>query len=299
MTVEEHRDPLSSEVKPREGAVGPHPPDIQVQTPRLLRAWQVTAFALAIAATCWVVTGFVDSPRVAASDVQDVLGYVREIAHFKSLPAHRIARFEPHSPLPSAGVEVGDLIVDPPRGTLLPGESVQLQIRNGGGFRTIDIRSNYIGQLSDLVDNVLTLCLDALALVLGVTIVFRRRRDVAALAIGCALLVGVIGGAPNIFPVGLLGRLYILFGNASAEFAIAALAYSVLTFEAGYRSRARPYLVRVLIGFCATWGIVTLIWVAPWCLGWIWLSPDTVLGPIISMGAIAALLLCSLTFADA
>jgi hypothetical protein len=130
MTVEEHRDPLSSEVKPREGTVGPHPPDIQVQTPRLLRVWQVTAFALAIAATCWVVTGFVYSPRVAASDVQDVLGYVREIAHFKSLPAHRIARFEPHSPLPPAGVEVGDLIVDPPRGALLPGESVQLQIRN-------------------------------------------------------------------------------------------------------------------------------------------------------------------------
>ena len=299
MTLDEHRDPLSSEVKPREGAVGPHPPDIQVQTPRLLRAWQVTAFALAIAATCWVVTVFVYSPRVAASDVQDVLGYVREIAHFKSLPAHRIARFEPHSPLPSAGVEVGDLIVDPPRGALLPGESVQLQISNGGGFRTVDIRSNYIGQLSDLVNNVLTLCLDALALVLGVTIVFRRRHDVAALAIGCALLVGVLGAAPNIFPVGLLGRLYILFGNTSAEFAFAALAYSVLTFEAGYRSRARPYLVRVLIGFCATWGIVTFIWVAPWCLGWIWLSPDTVLGPIISMGAIAALLLCLLAFADA
>jgi hypothetical protein len=49
MTVEEHRDPLSSKVKPREGAVGPHPPDTQVQTPRLLRAWQVTAFALAMA----------------------------------------------------------------------------------------------------------------------------------------------------------------------------------------------------------------------------------------------------------
>jgi hypothetical protein len=36
MTVEEHRDPLSGEVKPREGAVGPHPPDIHLQTQRLL-----------------------------------------------------------------------------------------------------------------------------------------------------------------------------------------------------------------------------------------------------------------------
>jgi len=298
MTVEEHRDPLSSEVKPREAAVGPHPPDIHVQTPRLLRAWQVTAFALALAASSWVATCFVYSPRVAASDVIDVLGYVIQPTHFKSLPAHRIASFEPHSPLPSAGVEVGDLIVDPPRGTLLPGESVQLQIRNGGGFRTIDIRSSQIGQLSSLVSNVVTLCLNALVLVLGVMIAFRRRRDVAALAIGCALLLAVMEG-PNIFPVGLLGRLNVLFGNACSVFAIAALAYSALTFEAGYRSRARPYLVRVLIGFCATWGIVILIWVAPYCLGWIWLSPDTVLGPILSMGVIAALLLCFLAFADA
>jgi hypothetical protein len=299
MTVEEHRDPMSSEVKPRGGAVSPHQPDIHVQTPRLLRAWQVTAFALAIAATSWVAICIVYSPRVAASDVIDVLGYGRQFTHFKSLPAHRIARFEPHSPLPSAGVEVGDLIVDPPRGTLLPGENVQLQIRNGGGLRTIDIRSNQVGQLSSLVNNVLTLCLDALMLVLGITIAFRRRRDVAALAIGCALLLGVINTAPNIFPVGLLGRLWALFANAFSELSIAALAYSVLTFEAGYRSQARPYLVRVLIGFCAIWGIVMLIWVAPYCLGWIWVSPDTVLKPILSTGGIAALLLCFLAFADA
>jgi hypothetical protein len=299
MTVEEHRDPLSSEVKPREGAVGPHPPDIHVQTPRLLRAWQVTAFALAIAATCWVATCFVYSPRVAAPDVQDVLGYVLQVTHFKSLPAHRIVRFEPHSPLPSAGVEVGDLIVDPPRGTLLPGESVQLQIRNAGGFRTIDIRSNQIGQLSSLVTNVLNLCLGALTLILGVTIAFRRPRDVAALAIGCALLLGAISIPDNIFPVGLLGRLSDLVQLTFGEFALAALAYSVLTFEAGYRSRARPYLVRVLIGFCAAWAIAILIWVAPYFLGWIWLSPDTVLKPILSMGGIPALLLCFLGFADA
>jgi hypothetical protein len=299
MTVEEHRDPLSSEVKPREGAVGPHPPDIHVQTPRLLRAWQVTVFALAIAATYWVATCFVYSPRVAAPDVQDALGYVRQVTHFKSLPAHRIARFEPHSPLPSAGVEVGDLIVDPPRGTLLPGESVQLQIRNAGGFRTIEIRSNQIGQLSSLVTNVLNLCLGALTLILGVTIAFRRRRNVAALAIGCALLLGAISIPDNIFPVGLLGRLSDLVQGTFSEFALAALAYSVLTFEDGYRSRTRPYLVRVLIGFCAAWTIGILIWVAPWCLGWIWLSPDTVLQPILSMGEIAALLLCFLAFADA
>src|SRR5262249_27110863 len=142
--------------QPREGTVGTYPPDIQVHTPRLLRAWQVTAFAVAVAATLGVATGFVYSPRVAASDAQDVLGYVLQVTHFKSLPAHRIARFEAHSPLPSPGVEAGGLmVVAPPRGTLLPGESVRLQIHHGGGgFRTIDVRSSQIGRLSNLVDNV-------------------------------------------------------------------------------------------------------------------------------------------------
>lgn len=240
MTEKEHQAPQSSEVKPHEDTVGPNPLDIQVQTPRLLRAWQVTGFALAIAATVWVATCLVYSPRVGAPDVIEVLGYVRQLSHFKSFPAHRVAAFEPHSPLPSAGVEVGDLIVDPPRGTLLPGESVQVQIHNGGGFRTIDIRSSQSGQLSDLVSNVLSLCLDALMVVLAVTIVFRRCRDVAALAIGCALLLGAMAVNPDIFPVGVLGRLNSFVGTAFPNFALAALAYSALTFEAGYRSRARP-----------------------------------------------------------
>jgi len=299
MTTEEQLDPRSSKVKASEDEVGPNPQDTQAQQPSLLRAWQVTAFAVAMIASVWVATCFVYSPRVAASDAREVLGYVPEAAHFKSLPAHRIATFEPHSPLPSAGVKVRDLIVDPPRGTLLPGESVQLQVRNGGGFRTIDIRSSHMGQLSSLVNNDLSLCLDALMLLLGVTIVLRRHLDVAALAIGCALLLGAIAIPPNIFPVGLLGRLNYLFGLVFPAFALAALAYSVLTFEAGYRSRARPYLVRVLVGFCAIWGIVILIWVGPWCLGWIWLSPETVLKPILSMRLIAALLLCFFAFADA
>jgi hypothetical protein len=58
----------------------------------------------------------------------------------------------------------------------------------------------------DLVNNVLSLCLDALMLILGITIAFRRRRDVAALAIACALFLGILGVPPGIFPVGRLGR---------------------------------------------------------------------------------------------
>jgi hypothetical protein len=74
----------------------------------LAESWETgttVGFALSLGALVY-------SPRVAASDVTDVLGYIRQPTSFESLPAHRIARFEPHSPLPSAGVEVGDLIVD-------------------------------------------------------------------------------------------------------------------------------------------------------------------------------------------
>src|SRR5262249_21121391 len=97
----------------------------------------VTAFALAMAASVWAAMCFVYAPRVGASDVQTVLGYFHEPTCFNSLPAHRITSFEPHSPLISAGVQAGDQIVDPPRGTLLPGESVQLQLRHDGAFRSV------------------------------------------------------------------------------------------------------------------------------------------------------------------
>ena len=165
-------------------------------------------------------------------------------------------------------------------------------------MRTLVIRNDQGGQLSTVLNNVLRLGLSALGLVLGATIAYRRRRDVASLAIGCALLLAVIGEPPNIFPVGFLGRLSTLFEVGPAgDFAVAALAYSVLTFEAGYRSRARPYLVRVLIGFCAISGVLNLIFLAPYTLGWIWLPPLPV--PILSLGGVAALTLCVFAFADA
>lgn len=295
MTTEQDRPPLSSEVKRLESEVGLRPQSAQAKPTRLLRAWQVTAFALATAASMWVAMCCVYAPRVGASDVRVVLGYFYEPTPFNSLPAHRITSFEPHSPLLSAGVQVGDLIVDPPRGTLLPGESVQLQIRHDGAFRSVVIRSEHVGQLSRLVDDVLDFCLAVLMLILGITIVFRRRRDVAALAIACALLLGAVGTLPWLFPVGRLAALATL-SNGLGMFALPALAYSALTFEGDYRGRARRYLVRTLLGLCALWGTWLIMVVAPWLLGWAWISPGPDLGPA---GQIAALALCVLAFADA
>jgi hypothetical protein len=299
VTAEKDSATSPSEVKPLEGEVRPHLQDTQVQPPPLLQAWQLMTVALALAASVWMTACLVYTPRVGASDVREALGYVNAVAHFNSLPAHRITNFEPHSPLPSAGVEVGDLILDPLRGTLLPGERVRLQIRHDRALRSIDIRSTHAQQLSGLVSNVLNLCLDALMLILGMTIAFRRRHDVAALAIACALLLGVLAFAPLVFPVGSLGRLQFLFGSASGEFVFAALAYSALTFEGGYRSRARLYIGRILIGFCAVWGIWIIIMLVPYSLGRIWVSPDAVFVPVASAVDIVALALCVLAFTDA
>ena len=163
MTAQEDRPTTSSKIEPLgEGKVSPHPQNTGVQPP--LRAWQVTTFALAMAASIWVVACFIYAPRVGASDVREVLGYVARFTHFDSLPAHGIASFDPHSPLPSAGVEQGDLILDPPRGTLLPGESVRLRIRHNGTINNVDIRSDRTKRLSSLINNILSLCLDAFTL---------------------------------------------------------------------------------------------------------------------------------------
>jgi hypothetical protein len=291
MRKEEHPGHLASEVKAREGEVGSRSPDIEVQTPRLLRAWQVTAFALAIAATAWAAMCFAYLPRVAGLDVQNVLGYRYESTRFNSLPARRIISIEPNSPLLSAGVQVGDLVVDPPRGTLLKGESVRLQIRHDDQFRSVVIRSEQVGQLRGVPE----LCLGILMLILGSTIVFRRRRDIAALAIACALLLGASMSLLPPFPVGRFATLAALWFNLTFPLAFAALAYSVLTFEGGYRSRARPYLVRILIGICAVFGAWFMMIAVPYLLGWAWISPS-----LVGIAAEVALLaLCVAAVADA
>jgi len=295
MTTEEHSGHLASKVKAREGEVGPHPPDIQVQTTKLLRAWQITAFALVIAATAWAAMCFAYLPRIVGLDLQYFLGYHYDNTRFNSLPAQRITSIEPNSPLLSAGVQVGDLILDPPRGTLLTGESVRLQIRHDDQFRSVVIRSEQGGQLSLVVEAGLQLCLGILMLILGSTIVFRRRRDIAALAMACALLLGASMLLLPLFPVGRFAVLAALWLNLTYPLPFAALAYSVLTFEGGYRSRARPYLVRILIGICAVYGVWFIMIAAPYLLGWAWISP----GLVGFAAEIAVLALCVAAVADA
>jgi hypothetical protein len=291
MRKEEHPGHLA-------GEVGSRPPDIEAQTPRLLRAWQVTAFASAIAATAWAAMFFAYLPRFAGLDVHYFLGYRYGSTLSNSLPARRIIGIGPNSPLLSAGVQVGDLIVDPPRGTLLKGESVRLQIRHDDQFRSVVIRNERVAQRSIVVEGVLSLCPAILMLILGSTIVFRRRRDIAALAMACALLLGASLGLSPSFPVGRFGVLAALWLNLAYPLAFAALVYSVLTIEGGYRSRARPYLVRILIGICAVFGAWFIMIAAPYLLGWAWMPPLLFFdGGMVAKIALLALFVAA--FADA
>src|SRR5262245_42876039 len=94
----------------------------------LLRLWQTATLVIALIALTLLVLNLVHAPRLLGTGAQGFLAYDAEPARFKGWVAHRIRSLEPESPLAAAGVQVGDLIVDPPRGTLLAGEAVELRI---------------------------------------------------------------------------------------------------------------------------------------------------------------------------
>jgi hypothetical protein len=78
----------------------------------------------------------------------------------------------------------------------------------------------------------------------------------------------------------------------------AAVAYFLLKFDGGYRSRARPYLLGAVGTLFGAWSVWIIVMMTPYYLGRIWVSPDAVFGPAISAGDIAATMLCVLVSVD-
>ena len=70
-------------------------------------------------------------------------------------------------------------------------------------------------------------------------------------------------------------------------------------YEGGYRSRARSHLLRILVGICLAWGMWTMLVLAPYFLGRVWISPENLLFPVEAAGSIVALAVCILAFSDA
>jgi hypothetical protein len=264
----------------------------------LLRSWQITTFILATAATAVVALSLFYAPRVVVPGVEGFLGYNFAPAHFNRLYARRVAGFDPESPLPSAGIKVGDLIVDPPRGSFEAGEIVRLQVANGDTVRTIQIRVARIDRLSTPMANVLDLCLVALIFLVGFLVALRRRRDVSGLAFACALFIAASVLVPTSIPTGRLAGSIEIWAQIGGVFALAALGYFSIVLNDREDSRARSWIATAIAGLCLAWTLWCSVAMVPVILGRVIFRTDTLLPPVYTSAQIAALLLCVFAFVD-
>ena len=263
----------------------------------LLRLWQVAALTLGLIAAATLALGLAYAPRIVVPGAEGFLGYNAAPAAFHGASAHRIAGFESGSPLPSAGVAQGDLVVDPPRGAFLVGEAVRLRIAHEGIVRSIEVRAARIDGLSRPMENVLDFGLVILVFLLGLTIAVRRRHDLGALVLAGVFFLAVGGLLPIPLPPGRLAGLLILWESTCALVALPVLAYFSLVFEDGYHSRARPWILRGVVGLGAAAGVWTVL-IAPYYFGRVWFAPAfliTVARPTVQL---AGIVLCIVAFTD-
>ncbi|MGH8316285.1 MAG: hypothetical protein ACRETU_14170, partial [Steroidobacterales bacterium] len=263
----------------------------------LLRLWQVANLALGALAARLLALGLAYAPRVVVPGAEGFLGYNAAPAAFNGAAAHRITGFEPGSPLPSAGVNEGDLIVDPPRGRFLAGENVKLQIAHERMVRTVEVRAARIDRLSTPVENALDFGLDIVVLMLGLTIAVRRRRDLGALVLAVVFFVAVGGLLPSSFPAGRLAGSFDLWQSICLLSATPLLAYFSLVFEGGYQSRAKPWITRAIVGLAATVGAWSVV-AAPYYFGRVWIAPGFLITAVRPTLLFAGVVLCIIAFTD-
>lgn len=267
-----------------------------MRSPLVLRSWQITTFVLAMAATAVVALSLFYAPRVVVPGVEGFLAYDYTPAHFNTLYARRVTGFYPDSPLLSAGIKVGDLIVDPPRGSFEAGEIVALQVVNGGTIRTIQVRAAHIDSLSTPIGKALGLCLAVLLLSVGLLVALRQRRDVSGLAFACVLLCAA--SFSDAIPTGRLATLINIWSQIGVVFALAALGYFSLVLNGREDSRARPWIVAAIAGLSVAWALWCSVAMIPVILGRVLLRTDTLLLPVDVSTQIVALSLCVLAFVD-
>jgi len=263
----------------------------------LLRLWQVATLVIAMLAVATLALGLANAPRIVVPGTEGFLGYDAAPAAYNGVSAHRITGFEPGSPLPSAGVVKGDLVVDPPRGRFLVGETVKLQIAHERTVSSIEVRAARIDKLATPVENAIDFCLGIFVLVLGSTIALRRRRDLGALVLAIVFFLAVGGLSPNPLPAGPVARCMILWQSTCALLSLPLLAYFSLVFESGYQSRARSWILRGVVGIVGAVGV----WVAataPYFFGWVWVSPEILIAAAFPTLQFAGVVLCVVAFSD-
>ncbi len=263
----------------------------------LLRLWQIATLTLGVFALAILVLGLACAPRVVVPGAEGFLGYDATATAFNGASAHRITGLDPESPLLAAGVKAGDLIVDPPRGRFLAGETVRLQVAHEGTVRTVEVRAAHIDRLSTPVENALDFGLGIFVFVLGLTIAVRRRRDLGALVLAVVFFLAVGGLLPGAFPASRLAGSYDLWQTVCLLSSLPILAYFSLVFEDGYRSRARPWIFRAIVGLGAAVGVSTVA-IAPYYFGRVWFGPGFLITPLRPTLLFAGVVLCVIAFAD-
>lgn len=263
----------------------------------LLRLWQIATLTLGVFALAILALGLACAPRVVVPGAEGFLGYDATATAFNGASAHRITGLDPDSPLLTAGVSAGDLIVDPPRGRFLAGETVKLQIAHEGMVRTAEVRAARIDRLSTPVENALDYGLDIFVFVLGLTIAVRRRRDLGALVLAVVFFLAVGGLLPGPFPAGRLAGSFDLWQMVCLLSSLPLLAYFSLVFEDGYRSRARPWIFRAIVGLGAVVGASTVA-IAPYYFGRVWFGPGFLITPLRPTLLFAGVVLCVIAFTD-
>lgn len=240
--------------------------------PAALRWWQTTVLLSAAFAVTLLALGALYAPRVLLPGRQGFLGYTATPSSFHRVSAHHLTAFEPESPLPAAGVQVGDLIMDPPRGVFLAGQPVELTVAHQGSVRQVRVSAVPIERFYTPVQTAVDLILDAFILGLGLLIALRRRRDVGALVLALGFCIAALPLFVDTLPVHRLGGLVDLCNAWLGVLFLPIVSYFVLSFEGGYRSRTRPWILRATIGFTAVFTACVLA-VAPYYFGRVWIQP--------------------------
>jgi hypothetical protein len=235
------------------GAVARKPVILDDATPRKttvryrLRIWQLTGAILWVLGLSAIIVSAIDLPRTM-SEIRGTLGYVPQGSSFGAKAAHRIVGFDAGSPLPAAGVSIGDLIVAPPRGWLAEGERVTLQVAHDGQTRTVEVRAARESAQSGF-DFALLLegAIAVLALILGTLLLLRRWRDETALALACCMLTGAAALPPILSPVGPLAISVILWTSSALTLVLILLAWVALLM-APHGGRVHQWIARACHG---------------------------------------------------
>jgi hypothetical protein len=263
----------------------------------LLRTWQSVALFCAAIAAALLLINLAHALRIVVPGAQGFLGYDAAPSHLDDRSAHRITGFAAESPLLSAGVQAGDLIVAPPRGTFLAGETVRLQVAHRGAVRDVEVRAARIDRLSTPVQNALDFGLVILVLLLGLLMALRRRRNLGALVLACVFFLAAAGQVPQALPAGPLAGAMDLWQSICVVLALPTVAYFTLVFEDGYRSRARGLILRAIASVAAAAAASALL-MAPYFFGRIWLQPEFFLRATRVTAEFLGVVLCVIAFTD-